>query len=115
MRSNSVAVTVLAVVAVIGVLLIGWALYYAYGTKHEETFVIKDKITKRNHEGDDKYLIYTNKGTFEDTDTLLNMKFNSSDVYGQLEKGKTYTCTVNGFRVPLFSSYKNILKCHEAS
>lgn len=56
-----------------------------------------------------KYLIYTTGGTFEDVDSLLTGKFNSSDVYGELEIGHTYRLRVRGWRVPFFSQYPNIL------
>lgn len=52
-------------------------------------------------------------GVYENTDSLLRMKFNSADVYGQLQNGKTYTCDTYGWRVPFFSIYPNIVKCEE--
>jgi hypothetical protein len=38
------------------------------------------------------------------------MKFNSSDIYNQLEKGKKYRIKVYGFRIPFLSWYKNIIE-----
>lgn len=60
-----------------------------------------------------KYLIYTDKETLEDTDCWLFWKFNSSDVYGRLEKDKVYKFKVYGFRVPFFSWYRNIIEVQE--
>jgi hypothetical protein len=60
-----------------------------------------------------KYLVFTDKGTFEVTDSLLNGRFNSSDVYGRLHEGSTYNLKVVGFRIPIFSSYQNILEATE--
>ena len=51
----------------------------------------------------DRYLVFTKSETFENTGAPLHGKFNSSDLYARLEEGKTYHCTVNGLRVPLFS------------
>lgn len=60
-----------------------------------------------------KYLIYAEDGVYENTDNVFRMKFNSADVYGQLQNGKTYTCDTYGWRVPLLSMYPNIVECKE--
>jgi hypothetical protein len=61
--------------------------------------------------GSCKYLIWTKEaGVFEDVDSLLNGKFNSSDVYGQLDPGKVHTFEVQGWRLPFLSGYPNIIK-----
>lgn len=57
-----------------------------------------------------KYLIFTDIETFENVDSLLALKFNSSDVYGAIKEGQTCTFQVTGFRIPFFSSYRNILE-----
>lgn len=58
-----------------------------------------------------RYLVYSPSEVFEDTDSYSFWKLNSSDVYGSLERGKTYQCTVAGWRVPFFSQYRNIISC----
>jgi len=70
----------------------------------------KERIVESN--GDQttsKYLIFTEGEVFENTDTLLKMKFNSSDLYGKIKDGQTCTFTVNGWRVQFLSMYRNIL------
>lgn len=57
-----------------------------------------------------QYLIYTTGGTFKDTDSLIAGKFSSSDLYGQLQTGHTYTLEVRGYRIPIMSEYPNILR-----
>lgn len=57
-----------------------------------------------------KYLIFTDQETFECTDETIYLKFNSSDVYGQIKKENTYKFTVVGWRIPFFSTYRNIIK-----
>ena len=60
-----------------------------------------------------KYLIY---GRYENEDTVvlkiadnaLALRFNSSDLYAQLEVGKSYIFTVGGFRIPILNEYPNI-------
>jgi hypothetical protein len=84
--------------------------YYKHKTT-EVTITVTDKtnvLDKNTQEM--KYLIFTDKGVFENTDSFLHWKFNSSDIYGQLKKDSTYTVTVEGFRVPFLSWYKNIIE-----
>lgn len=61
-----------------------------------------------------KYLVFTENGTFKITDSLFGtVRFNSSDVYGRIREGHTYTITYYGFRLPFFSEYPNIKKVEE--
>lgn len=74
--------------------------------------VIQDKervVTGVGSAQESKYLIFTDAETFENTDSLLALKFNSSDVYGAIQIGTTCSFTVTGFRIPFFSMYRNIL------
>jgi hypothetical protein len=65
---------------------------------------------------DQKYLIETtNHGVLEDTDNYLYLKFDSSDIYGQLQPGHTYTFTTVGWRIPLLSWYPDVLSVQEVS
>lgn len=84
-------------------------LIYQYGTIDEVTFqVVK---TERVTEGQSStYLVFTPGETFQNADNIMYWKFNSSDLYGQLREGETYRAKVNGFRVPVFSMYRNILQ-----
>ena len=59
-----------------------------------------------------KYLIFTDEEVFENTDKIIFGKWNSSDVQGKLKKGKTYNVKVAGWRIPFFSSYRNIIKVY---
>lgn len=60
------------------------------------------------------YLVFTDKGVFKDKDNLFFLKFNSSDLFAKLQEGHRYTCKTNGLRIPLFSSYRNLLSCDPA-
>lgn len=89
-----------------------FTFYKTVGTHRNETFTINK--TERIMDGrDSKYLVYTSSGVFENTDSLLNGKFNSSDVYNELKDNQKYTCDVVGWRVPFLSWYPNIIKCQE--
>ena len=77
------------------------------------TFTVEDKAIKR-YGDDDKYLVYTDNGTYEITDSLVYWRWDSSDLYGKIKVGETYEAKVYGWRIPIFSSYKNIVSIEEA-
>jgi len=63
----------------------------------------------------DKYFIYTQMEdgsikVFQDTNSVLEFKFNSQDVYMGLRLNRKYEITAYGLRIPLLSSYENIIK-----
>ena len=69
----------------------------------------KERITSGHNNATSKYLIFTETETFENTDSWLALKFNSSDVYGSIQKGQACSFRVTGYRSPFFSRYRNIL------
>lgn len=73
-----------------------------------ETVEVTDKMVK-----DDKYLVYSTGTTYEITDSWLYGRFNSSDLYGKIEVGKTYKMKIGGSRKPFFSWYPNIYEITE--
>ncbi len=83
------------------------------------TVRITDKQVKRTGDkGKDKYLIFTElpngePRVFENTDSLLEGKWNSSDMFAQLEQGGTYELATYGWRIPFFSVYENIIGVRE--
>lgn len=81
-------------------------------TEEQVTITVTDKDVKR-YKDSDKYLIYTESGTFEITDSVAYWRWDSSDLYGRIEEGKTYTATVYGWRIPFISSYQNIVEVNE--
>ena len=80
------------------------------GYQNEETHVcvVQDKWVKRSSKSSDKYLVQCGNEVYEITDLLFKGKFNSSDIYANLEIGKKYEITTTGYRFKLFSMYKNI-------
>ena len=75
---------------------------------------VTDKNVKRYSNGD-QYMIYTiddegRSHVFKDTDYLPLLKFNSSDIYAEIQIGETYKFSVRGIRIPILSSYQNIYK-----
>ncbi len=74
------------------------------------TVTDKDRQVTRNGDNiDSKYIVFTDKEVFENTDNLLKGKFNSSDIQGQLQRGQQYDLQVNGYRSQVMSHYRNII------
>lgn len=112
--TNSVGLGVLGAVIAVGmVTLFAGSAVYQYGNVHNVTFKVNDKVSHQSGNSS-TYLIYTDKGVYSDSDSVLHGKFNSSDVYGQLQRGHTYDCKVHGHRVHVMSWYENILSCKNA-
>lgn len=116
-RQNTAKVGLIAIIFVAVIAVIGGCAV-ARGTQDTVTFKVTDKSTKLSCDSDhnckDTYLVFTDHGVYKDTDSLAFFKYNSSDIYGQLEIGRSYTCKVSGWRMPLFSSYRNIISCERA-
>lgn len=60
-----------------------------------------------------KYLVYGETEVFENTDSILEGKFSSSDIQGHLVIGECYQLEVYGWRVPFLSRYRNIVESAE--
>lgn len=102
--------------AVIGATaVVGVGMEYKYQTAGHEhvvaTVTDKDRQVTSDSDGhaQSKYIVFTNKEVFENTDSLLRGKFNSSDIQGQLQRGCTYDFEVYGFRNHFLSTYRNII------
>lgn len=109
----------LFIIFIIGVVIVGSVVALASTSFNDHTYTITVSDKERVYDkSTSKYLIYTktndsNERVFEDTDNLLRFKFNSSDIYAQLEKGKIYKVDVVGYRLPFISWYENIIKVEE--
>lgn len=75
-----------------------------------ETVTIKVKKTERDNSSSDRYLVYAEDGkVYEIADSLCFLRYDSSNIYGELTEGKEYRCEVAGWRIPFFSAYPNII------
>ena len=86
--------------------------------KRTAVATVTDKGTKRYGKGD-KYLVYCHNENgdsevFEITDSILKFRFDSSDLYNDVQIGETYEFTICGSRVPWLSWYPNIYQITEA-
>jgi hypothetical protein len=98
------------------IVLIGIFIFYKISYFNSTEIIqikIKNKESVISGSGEStkhKYLIYCDGEVLENTDSFLFGKFNSSDLYNELEIDSTYTIKVVGWRVPYFSIYRNIIK-----
>lgn len=60
-----------------------------------------------------RYLIITKDATYISTSSLLNGKFDNSDLFFHLEEGKTYKFKLSGYGKSFFTDYKNVLEAVE--
>jgi hypothetical protein len=59
---------------------------------------------------DNTYLVWSESGeVYRVDDSLLDLRFKSSNDYFNLKQGGTYIVTARGIRVPLLSMYPNIV------
>lgn len=96
-----------AIVFFLGIALFKPITHYAT-IENVNGVVITEKERVQNGENS-RYLVWTENEVFENTDSLLALKFRSSDLHGKLRIGATCDLTVNGWRIPLLSSNRNIL------
>lgn len=84
----------------------------SYWSTQEQSVLINktERVCSSSTEGwvSCKYLVFTDKGVFKNTDSILIWKFNSSDIYGEISKGDKMKIKYYGWRVPFFSIYPNI-------
>jgi len=86
---------------------------------HRETVsgcVVVDKDRTRSGDGTSDARVYTeNCGVLQVADSLTAGKWNSSDRYQSIKVGKTYDFETQGYRIPLFSQFPNIIEVHEVA
>ena len=111
MKKDEVAGIVSSIVLVVLFLL--FLVGKEYLTVEAVDFTVQSKERISTGSGGNmkhKYLVYTEGETFENTDTLWHLKYNSSDLHGTLKDGERYSAKVNGWRVGFLSMYRNIIE-----
>ena len=106
------AICCIGVIALIVLVGCGKGIY-AYTTTGSTVATIQGTEVKGSGSGknfEQRYLVFTDQGVFEDTDSLWRLKWNSSDVYGYFmaHKGKKVKISYYGWRVGFLSWYPNI-------
>ncbi len=123
-RSSSWSVGEILSVLFVGFIILcicGRFLYScSYALSDETTYTATvTKMEVKNKSNDSKYLVFTRLvdtdevRVFQITDSYSHARFDSSDLYGTIEEGKTYVFTVYGYRSEYLSEYENILSAEE--
>lgn len=102
---------------------IGWSIHVNINTVDHVLVTVweKDRECKTSTDGDGnttadcRYVVHTDSETFENTDSLLLWKFNSSDIHRNLRDDEQYCVKVVGYRIPLFSTYRNIVEIADST
>lgn len=98
----------IAAIAVLVLALVGFGVYGGLRTTEHSACEVTDKDRTSNSEGKSSMRVYTTCGTFEVADSVFVGRWDSADVYGDIEIGQTYDFTVRGFRIPIASTFPNI-------
>lgn len=94
---------------IIGIICISCTRYFEYMNEQTIQCEVKDKWIKRpSSSNEELYLVNCGGITYKVSDLLWKGKFNSADIYGNLEIGKKYEITTSGYRWSYFSEYQNI-------
>jgi hypothetical protein len=101
------------IIAIIVVLILACTVIANLNSAEETTITVDDKWTKYKA-GQDKYLVSDTDGNvYEIGDSALFLKFGASDRYAKIDINKTYDVKIIGWRIPIISSYKNIIELTE--
>jgi len=104
MKKLILNIALLAIILLIIVVL----MFSEYLNNQEREITVTDKYIKRSGEADIYLIVDENKNTYKITDLFFKFKFNSTDLYNELEKGNTYKVKTSGFRIKILSQYPNI-------
>lgn len=95
----------LVILLVVGT--IGFVTFIDYTNEQTVVCKVSEKWVKRKS-NDDLYLVSCGEEVYKIDDLFFKGKFNSSNLYADIEVGKTYEIEVTGHRIPFFSMYQNI-------
>lgn len=120
------AVTKSGVNALVAVVLVGIAalitFVYQYTQNYHNDHWATCHVTKADikpnsgDKGGGTYRVYTdNCGTLRNTDARFRGKWDSADVWQQIEPGKTYRLHLAGTRFAFWSWFPNIIEVQNAS
>ena len=112
-RASSIHGLVLGTIVVGFAAAVGSSIYYQTTGQETVRAMVTDKERQVKSDGDggstSKYIVFTDKEVFENTDSMIRGKWRSSDVQGSLHVGCTYDFNAYGFRNGPFSVYRNIV------
>lgn len=101
-------------IAIIVILGIGTSIAFYTSPGSASACLVTEKDRTTSPEGGSDMRVYTeNCGVLAVGDNLFTGTFNSADIYGSIEVGKTYDFKTVGWRFPLFSQFPIITTATE--
>lgn len=85
---------------------------FPYWTADTISITVTDKERAPSNKGG-FYMVFSVEETLRNQDSKHYLKFNSSDLQGKLMVGQTYRVKVYGWRIPVLSKYRNLVKIYE--
>ena len=95
------------VIIIVGAIVIKIATI-GYSNKEIIAIEVKDKYIKRDNKSDIYMIVDTDNNTYQISDLFWIGKFNSTDLYNELEIGQAYLVEITGVRNQFLSWYPNI-------
>lgn len=86
----------------------------AYNQDSTVTLKVTGKESVNTQDGHE-YRIYAEDEVYVMKDNLVKGRFRTANDYARIKEGKTYSCTSNGWRIPVFSTFKNLRDCQEVT
>lgn len=104
--------TILATPVVLLTMILALSWWYAYGTQDTMTATVTktERVCDGGQDGTCRWIVMTDKMSFENTDSTFHWKHDSTDLQGKLVEGETYTIEYYGWRIPMMSAYPNIIE-----
>jgi len=96
-------------------ILFGSCAGYNFGTEFTKTVTIADIEATRGQSGNLYLFSDANGNVYQVEDSYLRFHFSASDVYFKIKKlvGKRVNVTGYGWRMPLFSTYPNVVRINK--
>lgn len=112
-RNNNFFRSKIAAVLISIILIVNTIMFFPHFFRDTYIVTISNKRIIRS-DNINKYIIYAqmedgNMKVFEDENSLVELKFNSEDLYWGLAINKKYEISAYGFTMPLLPYYQNII------
>lgn len=107
---NFLNLIAIGIVLIIIIIPISIGIHIDCGNEQTIDIIVKDKYIKNNGNSDKYMVVDKNNNTYKIEDLFFKGKFNSTDLYNEIEVGKQYKITTTGKRLRFWSDYPNINK-----